>query len=715
MLGFNSVNQTLQGIAVKEKIRNYLTRFSLANSQLFAFLSGILVSAEPNNSFMNGFIEYIFEGFLAELSDMDFNEGKDLKYRYAVSAIYINTPDYDFQGSDAPTAYKKGLSELKDLFGVLFSEFMVKFNEELLSSKSSEPSSTQQLIPPELKNKGFAVDEIMTFLSALSVSNYMRMVPTTYPKSYPLYSATGPLWNQQDPGPYVVAGAGQAGGEKSLRGYNKNVLYAGPPNYSTRQPESPANNINQWPGSFVPKSFQKLGNTESITTFYLEHFFRIKKSALYKLAIRKLAAERGAAYVGTYDWPTMKPDISPTWYLNPWSGFAYIPKAILDLSFIMKTFSGKGGPSDGGQFLFEQGAPYVGVDKYMNDIKLFSQYLSYDEVLQLIELSKGPKIKGSAVDPASTAAGTQYELNLDDFDVGIRLMLNVAPSFAAGSKSSAGLGGPDNAGDALRTAGESILKLPYHDVLPALNANIMNKIINNLETIMKAHNDSNGHKAKTFFSPGDVTGDPQYIAFEGNINDFPYEEINKIITTYVNPYLQKVSSAKSFLQYEIDNGDGKVPANANKAPNPVTYAWGQKPGTLLASLPIAEFMSSDLDKVFDSETTATAQKIFSQLIPALFGNFNFIYGNQTTTIDNAFNNILFPWLLIGLSRTANVQYFLKDKMNIDSLLNLFPIYTVAKSDALGLPAIFMSENSPFEKHTKMLDQVLNNIITFNER
>ena len=169
MLGFNSVNQTLQGIAVKEKIRNYLTRFSLANSQLFAFLSGILVSAEPNNSFMNGFIEYIFEGFLAELSDMDFNEGKDLKYRYAVSAIYINTPDYDFQGSDAPTAYKKGLSELKDLFGVLFSEFMVKFNEELLSSKSSEPSSTQQLIPPELKNKGFAVDEIMTFLSALSV------------------------------------------------------------------------------------------------------------------------------------------------------------------------------------------------------------------------------------------------------------------------------------------------------------------------------------------------------------------------------------------------------------------------------------------------------------------------------------------------------------------------------------------------------------------
>jgi len=707
MLGYNSVNQTLQTMVVKEKIRNFLARYSLANNQVFNYFASVTgPEVKKVDSITGFFLDFLFNTFTEELkagSDVEYSQtdqrfyskGQDLRFRYALAAIFINNPAFNFETSSTSETYDKGLVALREQFEKSFLEFVGSFRDTF-----NIKSTANVVLPSELSK--YSMDQIGTFLSAMVKQRYFRMISTTWPDSYPLYAGVGPLWNTAENGhPWPQPWSYKEGdGPMTSAAQSWRYLYNGSlqTNKSSLDSNIKINNggdpynimQNLWSLTYDANGKTK----DSPFVYYLEVFFRLKKSAANKIKVTgpdfdgfdESAYYRGSSFVGD-----SKDTLEGKKSIN--GGWTKINESIQTNKDILT--ENKALPSSIKAYL-QKGAAYMSQDAFLNDIRLASMYLSYDEVYQLIELSKGPKTSQDAMGQIQSEKSKSF-LTLDDFDIGVRLMYNITDKLA-----SAPVVKEDGT---LVFSGGGIGNIPYMELTSEIKSDILRSVSGKIQNIINKFNSTHGKQEYFRWS------NSQMWLYNGTWNNKgPLFDLNKTIAESVNGYMQKVLSNKSFLQIEYgytsgDKSDGWQNINWNDLSTGASK-W-KNDATLLLSLPIAEFVSTDFSTLFskDPDTLKAVQNIFNK------GVSNFL--NDTTITE--FENKMLPALLFGLSNTENVRYLFEEQMQLSKIMSISPIYNMLRNEDLELAKFFLIGSSPLAEHNKMIDGMLERLINFNER
>lgn len=737
MLGYSSINQTLQGLVVKEKIRNYLIRFSLVNNQVFNYFAADFSDKKEKGSLATLFLDFLFESFLSELKNGGdpsyseeenkfYSDGKPLDHRYAIAAIFIDEPAFNFQSIGPAEAYEKGLEALRKQFEQSYADVATAYSKAGLTN--IKPKIT---IPEELWELGYSNDDVATLLGNLVSEKYFRMAPTTWPSSYPLYSAVGPLWNldatnkpiprpesfhDKKPDPQYYPDFGPDAPWVPFINQAARYLWAGPLQNDKNKEIASDIKLKKVGNYSLFRPIEKFAPdpaTGPPTLFYLEVFFRLKKEAIKKIKLTLSGPlKKGDYFYGPSfggPWPSQYDDKIPN---VGWLQIAHtMGKQQYNDDKVVNAWSSP--PSPGPPAAF--GFPYWGHAGFLNDIKLASQYLSYDEVHQLIELSKGPvttmpfgaSTAGLPTGQISAEAKEASFITFDDFDMGVRLLYNASKDFVQPT--------------------DAIADLPYMQTgiklgfLPA--SGIADGAASDIGAAMKAaHLSAQWNATKKFegaFEKGThlPQGAQVYKLIATQATKWPSAyaplALNKIIYEHVNPFIQKVLSSKCFLQTEWAPDPGSImssPAGtlATAAPWGPT---GKSDRAVLFSLPIAEFTSADftdlLPKVKGNDIATGINDVFKNGIPAFLNDPN-------GTMDN-FEDKMLSSLLFGLSQTENLKFFIDQQLSLPKIMNLFPIYSALKDSDINLAKFFLIGDSPLKNHNKMIDGILDRLVNFNEK
>lgn len=726
MLGYSSINQTLQSMVVQEKIRNFLVRYSLANNQIFNYFALQSIDSPEIDSYFAGFL---FNAFFDELKTA--TPGRDLSHEYAIAAIFVEDPTFNFQIIDSATAFKKG----KDALFVQFGKSLKEFSQAFIKKFNPNP---KKFLPQKLIDFDYAPDSTVMFFNSLVSEGYFRMISTTYPSSYPLYSAVGPLWNLRSTGgiqskgkttrPEPTPKSYPAAGAKSLKGDtfasearaaehdHRRYLYNGPLAVVKKTTDdltaaTSLMDVSPLAIDISLKNNKKLNGEENNyslfrgldevapLTFYLEVFFRLKDEAMDKIKISppgninigievpsgtSFIGEKFASSNGAFIWN------------NGNQGWVQLRERIeaLEDDYTANTELAK-------EAFYTSGMPYLSKEGFLNDIRLASQYLSYDEVFQLIELSKGPRLDGA---PNSGKGKGAKIIELTDFDIGVRLMFNATKDFfpTVKWKYDEGKAEYDLSAIDLPYIGAKKDKTNY-----AIQDDVMRRLGAKLREAIEGENNKIATKSSSRrFSSGagvdpqtKLQHSPMLLARSNPPKDGTgwdlLDKLNKLIYNNINVQPGITLSTKSFMQVEYSKG---VPPSA-------VQNWAPKKAAVLLSLPIAEFLLSDLTKILLPAEAAT----FSTLT-----TMEFLADPDNNIETGTFEREMLPLLLFGLANTENAKFLFDDQIGLPVIMSLTPIYNVLRNEDLNLSKFFLIEGSPLVNHNEMIDEILDKLINFNK-
>ena len=128
MLGFDAYNKTMFGAVVRQRIEVFLAKRIIINLPLV-----VKAKAENDKTFASIFGKPLFNIFKEELED------KGLYFHYALAAIFIQDPDYNFIISEEQDTLQKAAKSLEQQFTRMIDELLF--------------SSPSNLVPPDVNKQ----------------------------------------------------------------------------------------------------------------------------------------------------------------------------------------------------------------------------------------------------------------------------------------------------------------------------------------------------------------------------------------------------------------------------------------------------------------------------------------------------------------------------------------------------------------------------------